>query len=348
MHALVTGGAGYLGHHLVHRLRDAGVEVTVLDRAPTSGDEHLAGVRYVQGDLLDPDVLGRAAAGATVIYHAAFAAPRASRADLTEGNVGGTAAVCRTAADGGARLVAISSTIVEQPPRSHPFWAGAPLSRLDEYQATRTEAERRVVEHAALGHSAAVVRPKTFVGPGRIGGFALVFELISEGRAVPVPGGGTNRYQLIDVRDLADGLFRLAAAGEGTFHFGATEVGTLAEDYGTLIDHAGTGARLRALPGRPAAAGMRLLELAGLPPASELHRLSAAGRDSLVDTTRAREELGWRPLRSNAEALCDAYDWFAARRRAGLEARTTHPVPRSHRLLKSVVGGQARSQPSPT
>jgi nucleoside-diphosphate-sugar epimerase len=55
---------------------------------------------------------------------------------------------------------------------------------------------------------------------------------------------------------------------------------------------------------------LRGMELAGIVPASEWHYMSAWGKNSVVDTSRAVEELGWRPRWSNAEALRNAYDWY--------------------------------------
>src|SRR5439155_21074733 len=143
--------------------------------------------------------------------------------------VEGTRAVCETAvAHGVRRLVLISSTIVLRPRRRHPLLNGAPLSRLDVYRETRAEAERIAAECGAQGVAVAVVRPKTFVGPDRVGAFAILFELIRRGRVVPVLGSGRNRYQLLAVGDLTDGIRRLLASGpQGVFHFGAREFVTV-------------------------------------------------------------------------------------------------------------------------
>lgn len=332
----VTGGGGFLGMHLVPRLAAAGHEVTVLDDVSTPPWAERLGIRYLTADVRDADAVADALHGADVVAHAAFAPPRASAADLHEVNVRGTRLLCAHALLANVRrLVLVSSTIVERPPRAHPLSRAAPLSRLDAYRASRLEAETVARAHGARGLEVAVARPKTFIGPGRVGGFALTFGTISRGGAVPLLGSGENRYQLLDVRDLAEGLARLVTAdGEGVFWFGATRFGTVADDLQGLIDHAGTAARLRRVPAVASRVAVRAVELAGMTPLAEWHHCVARGEDRIVEVRRAADELGWVPRRSNPEALADAYDWYAGRCRERAAVPATHPVPLSHRLLR--------------
>jgi nucleoside-diphosphate-sugar epimerase len=182
----------------------------------------------------------------------------------------------------------------------------------------------------------AIVRPKTFLGPGRVGGFALAFASVRSGGTVPIAGPGTNRYQYVHVDDLADGVVRLAdAAAEGVFHFGAPDVETVRSELSALIDAAGTGARALFLPPRVGQAVVRAVELAGLPPLSEFHHAAASGWDSVVDSSRAMAELQWLPARSNLDTLLDAYAWYSDNADRG--SITTHPVPVSHRVARRVL-----------
>jgi nucleoside-diphosphate-sugar epimerase len=334
---LVTGGAGFLGTHLAASLLDAGVGVRVLDVSkpgPTAPPE----LEYVRGDVRDPGILASALEGVTAIVHAAFASPQQPPDVIGAVNVDGTRRLCAAALAGGVRrLVLVSSTIVLKAPKVHPFLTTSPLSRLDLYRASRAAAETLVEEHGRRGGPVAVVRPKTLVGPGGLGAFALAFDSVRAGRRVWILGPGTNRYQLLDVRDLAAGICLLATSEHtGVFAFGASEFGTVREDFQALADHAGTGARLCFVRSGSARLALRGIELSGLAPLAEWHYMSAAGQDSIVDTSRAREELGWRPRRSNARALADAYDWYAESRLRGSAARPAKPIPRGHRLLASL------------
>jgi nucleoside-diphosphate-sugar epimerase len=335
---LITGGAGFLGVHLANRLRAEGLPVRLLDLAEPL-DSLSEGVEYERGDIRDRELLAAAVRDVDAVVHAAFASSRQSADRLYGVNVEGTRAVCEAAvAHGVRRLILISSTIVLKPGRRHPFLASAPLSRLDLYRATRAEGERIVAECGARGVSVALVRPKTFLGPDRVGAFAILFELIRRGRVVPVLGEGRNRYQLLAVGDLTDGIRRLVASdAQGVFHFGAHEFRTVREDLQTLVDHAGTGARLRFVPSVLARSVLRSIELVGITPLAEWHYMSARGEDSIVDTRRAEQELAWRARESNATALVAAYDWYQATRAVGGVARTTHPVTRAHRVLERLT-----------
>lgn len=329
---LITGGAGFLGGHLEEALRGERLRVRILDReAP---ERATGSCELVRGDIREAAVLDGALDGVDGVIHLAFASPHAPPDRLRSVNVEGTARLCeRARAHGASRLILVSSTIVEKAPRRHPFLSAAPLSRLDAYRASRLEAERIVL---ASGLSAAIVRPKTFIGPGRVGAFALIFEAIRKGGAIPVLGEGENRYQLLDIRDMADAIRRLVRSGvEGILGLGAARFGTVREDLAGLAAHAGTGAELRFVPAGLSRAGLRAMELLALKPLSEWHYSSARGLDSVVDTTRAREELGWTPSRSNLQALCGGYDWYVETLARTGEVRTTHAVPRSHRLLET-------------
>jgi nucleoside-diphosphate-sugar epimerase len=331
MRVVVTGGAGFLGRTVAGRLADAHHDVVVVDRAPRPAHSP-ATVAHVQADLRDRPALAAALEGADALVHAAFAPPYVAPDELRSVNVDAVDSLLRVARSAGvAAAVIVSSTIVERPARAHPIGARSSLARFEAYRRTRIEAEA-VAQAYGAELRVAIARPKTFVGPGQVGAFALVFSLVRAGAIVPLLGSGTNRYQLVDVRDLADGIARLAGTGAGVYHFGALRFGTVRDDLGAVIAAAGTGARLRPLPGSIGRLVARGLEVAGSTPLAEWHHCTAAGTDSVVDIERARADLGWHPARSNAEALIDAYRSFATE-----PVATTHPVPRSHQALAAAA-----------
>lgn len=333
---LITGGAGFLGTYLANRFQSEGIPVRLLDPVGCPDWAREAGIEYVVGETRDPAAVAAALEGVDVVVHAAFAGPRQSR-DVIQGvNVDGTRNVCAGAlVREMRRFILISSTIVSKPQRVHPVFQNSPLTRLDLYRASRVEAEGIAAEHASAGLPVAIIRPKTFVGPGRVSAFAIIFEWIRLGRPVPVLGSGQNRYQLLDIRDLVEGIRLLEATDVGgVFFFGARDFRTVREDLQVLMDHAQTGARLRFVPGRIAQMALRGMELASLVPLSEWHYMCARGEDSVVDISRAERELDWRPERSNSKALVEAYEWYAANPRT--TAPGTHPLPFAHRVLKGL------------
>jgi nucleoside-diphosphate-sugar epimerase len=254
-------------------------------------------------------------------------------------NAGGARNVASACLEAGVRrLVLISSTVVERQPSAHPFLRHSGLSAMDAYRATRTEAERIASEFAHRGLSLAIVRPKTFVGPGRVSAFNIIFEWIRKGRPVLLMGSASAPYQLVEIRDMAEGIRLLAGSGaEGVFYFGAERFGTLRGDLAALIEHAGTGSRLRFVPPPVARGLLRAMELSGTVTASELHYMSASGRPSVADTSRAVRELGWRPRWSNKEALANAYDWYARSIEENGSAKSIHRLPGPHRAMSRLI-----------
>jgi nucleoside-diphosphate-sugar epimerase len=179
-----------------------------------------------------------------------------------------------------------------------------------------------------------IIRPKTFIGPERLGVFEILFDWIREGRRIPVLGSGNNRYQLLAVEDLVDAILRASqadVAGE-VFNVGATDFGTVRTDLEALIAHAGTTAKLRPVPARPAEIVLRGLELAKLSPLVEWH-YKTASRDSFVDVSKAQRRLGWTPTKSNEQTLIENYDWYAANRKGMKRAGVTHRVPWNQQAL---------------
>jgi nucleoside-diphosphate-sugar epimerase len=338
MRVLITGGAGYLGAHLADRFQQDGVPVRLFDRADCPTWAREADIEYVRGDVRDPEMVKVALEGVASVVHTAFASPRQSAQEIQSVNAQGTRNLCAASlACGVRRFILVSSTIVRKPRRVHPLLVDSPLTRLDRYRAARVEAEAIVGEYGDRGLPVAVVWPKTFLGPGRVSAFAILFDWVRQGQPVLVLGSGRNRYQLLDIRDMADGIRLLEASdATGRFCFGAHEFRTVREDLQAFLDHARTGARLRHIPEWVARAAVRGMELASMIPLSEWHSTSSRGEDSVVDTARAERELGWLPRRSNAQALAEAYDWYITTLKAGDTARTTHPVPMGHRLLQGV------------
>lgn len=341
---LLTGGSGFFGWHLAQRFTADGWSVRILDRAPPPDWAAELEVSHHRGDVCDGPVVDVTMAGVDVVLHAAFAPPERPVNEIWRVNLEGTRTVLSSALHGHRpRVVLLSSTIVDRPLQPHPFLAGAPLSRLHAYRDSRIAAEDEARRAGAAGLSVVVARPKTFLGPGALGPFALLFELIRRGRAMPVLGGGGNRYQLLDVRDLAAGLSLLASsASQGCFWFGSEHFGTTADELTALAAHAGTGSRVRGIHPSVGRLGLRCIELAGLTPLAEWHHMAAKREDSVVDISRARAELGWRPDRDNMATLIESYDWYARAHESG-GAGTTHPVPATHRILARLGGTVRRS-----
>jgi nucleoside-diphosphate-sugar epimerase len=333
----ISGGAGFLGLHLARRLLADGHGVRTLDLAPLDEPELERGVEELRGDVRNAQDVARLVAGADVLVHAAAALPiQASRDAIRSVNVEGTATLLAAAAEARVRrVVLVSSTAVYGIPKVHPIREDDPLVGVGWYGESKIEAEEVTRDFGRRGLEFATVRPKTFIGPERLGVFEILLDWVRDGRRIYMLGSGANRYQLLAVEDLVDAILLAAerpeASGE-TVNVGAKEFGTVRSDLQALIDHAGSASRLTPVPARPAEIALRGLELLRVSPLAEWH-YKTAHRDSFVDVSKAEQLLGWSPRYSNAEALCRTYDWYLANRDSLAAAGVTHRVPWNQQAL---------------
>jgi nucleoside-diphosphate-sugar epimerase len=330
----ITGGAGFLGLHLSRRLLADGHHVRTLDVAPLDDADLERRVEELRGDVRDADSVRRLVDGVDIVVHSAAALPiQASRDGIRSVNVAGTEKVLQAAHDAGVRrVVFISSTAVYGVPEKHPIEENDPLVGVGAYGESKIDAEA-LCRVAAV--ETTIVRPKTFIGPERLGVFEILFDWIREGRRIYILGQGHNRYQLLAVEDLVDGIARAATepkAARETFNLGATDFGTVRTDLQALIDHAGSSSRLRPVPVKPAEVALRTLELLRLSPLAEWH-YKTAHKDSFVDVSKAQSLLGWQPRLSNRDALIETYDWYLANRERVGAAGITHRVPWNQQAL---------------
>jgi nucleoside-diphosphate-sugar epimerase len=315
MKALVTGGNGYFGSLLVGHLLAAGDEVRVLDLDSTGTQP--ADVEIVVADVRNVDAVSNAAAGVDAVYHCVAEVPlRRDPGALRSVNVDGTGVVLRAClAAGVAKLVHLSSSAVFGVPAENPIRRDTVPKPQEPYGAAKLAAEWACLRAAADGLDVTIVRPRTMVGHGRLGIFALLFDWIADGADPFLLGDGHNRYQFVHADDLA-ALCRLAAQRPGAviYNAGTDRFGTMGEALEHLCNHAGTGARVRKLPARPAAVVMRASAQFGLTPFAPYHWLMYS-QSMWFDIEHARDELGWQPHYSNDEMLAESYDWFVANRR---------------------------------
>jgi nucleoside-diphosphate-sugar epimerase len=311
---LVTGGAGFLGINLVRYLLARNYEVSVLDLARFDYPDAAPRVRSLVGDIRDRHDVARALESVNIVVHAAAALPLYREEEIYSTDVEGTRMVLEESWKANIpRVVHISSTAVYGVPDHHPLLESDALIGVGAYGKAKIMAEEVCLEFRTQGMCVPVLRPKTFVGPERLGVFALLYDWARDGRSFPLIGSGDNRYQLLDVEDLCQAIV-LAMTGDAamvndTFNIGAREFGTMRSDYQAVLDEAGFGRHIVSLPAKPVILALRVLESLRLSPLYAWV-YETASRDSFVSIAKAERQLGFAPVYSNRDALIRNFRWY--------------------------------------
>jgi UDP-glucose 4-epimerase len=271
MRVLVTGGAGFLGSHLVDRLRANGHAVRVLDDLSTGSLANLAahegdpGVEVVRGDVRDGTVVDAAASGREVVFHLAAAVGVRLVADDPVGtwsrNVEGTARVLAACAREGARCVVASSSEVYGPRAAGLLREDDPVSldpvaRRDVYAVSKAAGESlALARHRASLLPVTVARLFNVVGPRQADRYGMVLPRFARaaaaGEPLTVHGDGRQTRCFLHVDDAVDALIALGrcAASEGlVVNVGGDRETSILDLARVVVARARTGSAIRFVP----------------------------------------------------------------------------------------------------
>jgi nucleoside-diphosphate-sugar epimerase len=314
---LITGGAGFLGINLARYFLKRDEQVRSFDLAAFDYPERTQ-IEVVDGDIREARSVDQALDGVDIVVHCAAALPLYSRDDIFSTEVDGTRILLESAlARQISRFIYISSTAVYGVPNHHPIVETDRLQGVGPYGEAKIRAEELCREFRSMGLCVPVLRPKTFVGPERLGVFELLYSWAYEGRNFPVIGRGDNHYQLLDVEDLCRAIQLCATRDRqlvnDEFNVAAKQFGTIRQDFQAVLDRAGHGKKVIGFPAWPATTLLSVLEVLGLSPLYPWIYETMA-KDSFVSIDRIETCLGFTPQYSNSEALVRNYDWYVANR----------------------------------
>ena len=235
---LVTGGAGFIGSHLVDGLLERpATTVTVLDRLSTGGsranlEEHDGDprLRFVLGDVADTGLVDELVAGARSVIHAA-AESHVDRSIEDPGgflrtNIIGTQAVLEASRRHGVRMLLLSTDEVYGPgdPGDGTFDEGQPLRPVSPYAASKAAADLLCSAYVVTyGAPVMIVRGTNAFGPRQIERAVPTFSICAlEGRPVPVYGEGRQRREFLYVTDWVEAALTVLEDGDlgGTYNIG--------------------------------------------------------------------------------------------------------------------------------
>lgn len=312
---LVTGAAGFVGRLLTDALLARGYEVRALDlRFPA---DWAADTLRLQGDVCDPALLQQGCRGAEVVFHLAALLPQrhAPVGRMRHVNVEGVKEMLAAAQHAGVRrVVMLSSAEVYGVPAAIPCREDAPPRPLGEYGRNKVEAEHLAREAAGRGLEVVILRPPTVVGPTMVDRVLLgTLAALRHGWPMVVPGGN-ERFQMVAVSDLVSACVAAAqasgVAGEA-FNIGSDAVPSQLETFRRVRDRVGSRSPIIPLP-RPLLRQLfRILSAIRCSPLEPEH-VPIALADYVLDIRKARERLGWSPVKSNVDALAETYQWLVA------------------------------------
>jgi UDP-glucose 4-epimerase len=324
LRVLVTGGAGFIGSHVVDRALAGGHDVRIFDRRPSP--YHDRTVEQRRGDLLDSGRLERAMRGCDAVVHMAAMADvdqvARSPDEAERVNARGTLSVLEAARRAGVARVVYASTIwVYSEADAHPVDEDSGLGLPSHlYTATKLAGEMYCRSYAELyGIETSIVRLGIPYGP-RARPEAVIPAFVQKaaaGEPLTIAGDGRQTRRFVYVEDLADGLVRALhpAAANRVYNLTGEESHSIREIAET-VRRAVADVEITHVPGR---AG----DLGGVE----------------VSSRRAERELGWRPSTGLDEGIRRYVDWYresargAAARRESLLGRLANGAAQAATLM---------------
>ena len=312
---LVTGGSGFVGSNIARLLRERGEEVRVLDI--WKDDTQCSDVEFVLADINDREAVEKAMRGVDYVHHNVALVPlaKAGKRYWTV-NVEGT----RTALEA-ARAVKVkmfchmSSSAIFGSPTQMPITNDTPCKPVEIYGRAKLAAEQLVIQAGRDGMPVSSIRPRTIVGVGRLGIFEILFDWIKDGANIYIIGPGTYPFQFVHADDLCEVSIQSALQEKpGLFNVGTSRFGSLRDDLGALIRHAGTKSKIKSLPVSLAIGTLTVLDKLRLSPLGPWHYLTYH-KPFYFDIKPTMDALGWTPKYSNVSILTGAYDWFMSSQR---------------------------------
>ena len=316
--AFVTGGSGFIGGRLIRRLRAEGLDVRALARSERSAEAvRSLGAEPVFGEIGSAEAMRVGAEGCEYAFHAAAKVEDwGKRADFERDNVEGTRNALTAARQAGVRRFVHVGTEAA-------LMAGQPLVNANEddplrpdspalYPSTKAKAEQAVRDANGDGFETVVVRPRFVWGSGDPSILPSIAAAVRSGQFRWV-GGGHHRTSTTHVDNTVEGLWLGATRGKpgGVYFVTDGEPVVFREFVGKLLATQGVEAPDKDLPvgvARAIAAGSeatwRLLPLKGRPPLTRF-TVWVSSLECTIDITRAREELGYEPVRSIEEGLAE-------------------------------------------
>jgi len=316
---LVTGASGFFGYFMCKKIVETGEVCVGVDINPFEYEDLKEKVEFYKVDIRDKGALeGVFKKKIDYVIHAAAALPRFRVEDIVTTNFYGTKNLLELSKKYKVkRFVFISSTAVYGKPKKEGISEDYPLNPINAYAYTKVFAEK-LCEVYRKYFDVLILRPKTFVGPLRLGIFSIIFDLVYTKTPLPIPYRGRNLYQLLDVRDLVEITYALTKNSpkevfNDVYNVGAKKFGSVAKLFYSLILYEGEG-RLLPTPYFLLKPVLRILDKLKLLPIYEW-AYETIDKNHYVSTKKLEEKAKLVAKISSERALLDSYAWYKKHRK---------------------------------
>ena len=335
---LITGGSGYFGEKVVSRFIDLGYDCSILDINPPSLDLK---VNFFQTDIRNKEEVIKACNDIDIIIHCVAQVPLAKDKELFESvNYTGTKNILEASSVNKIKhFIYISSSTIYGIPDSNPVTENSPTIPCEEYGQAKLDGEKLAIEYSKKNFNTTIIRPRTIIGPGRLGIFQILFEWIYQGSNIPVFDQGTNIYQFVHSDDLVNSIV-LSCEKEvyGVFNIGTENYCSMRETLQSVIDHSKSKSKIKSLNSKLIIPFMNFFSFIGFSPLGAYHA-KMYGKSLFFNLSKSKKELGWTSKFSNTQMMKENYDWYVTNRDSILnsnESKSHHKSIVKQKALKIV------------
>lgn len=319
--ALVTGGTGFTGSHLVNRLLDEGYEVRVVDNQKGMFHDQLEqrGADITIGSVTDKDLMFKLTEGRDVVHHlaAAFRQINLPREVYYDVNVNGTRYLLEAAEKHGVpKFVYCSTCGVHGNVKNPPAAETAPITPADYYQQTKYEGEQVAHEFMQRGMNVSILRPAAIYGPGDPERWVMLFKRVGKG-TFPMFGDGTATYHPLYIDNLVDAFMlaeREPAAAGQTYLIADENYYSLNDLVKTIADVMNIPVKIVHVPFAPLWLAALACETACAPfrisPPIFRRRVDWFRQNRAFDISKAKQDMGYNPKVDLHCGLTKTAEWY--------------------------------------
>ena len=315
MKHIIIGGDGFVGRHLAADLLGLGQAVVVADIVKSQLDIYNK-VLFTRVDITDQSsIAALPVAPDDVVYNVAARMlspilPHAKRHDFfwPVNYYGVENILAHMEKKGCSRFVHFTTDMVYGHASRVPQTEDSPAAPLGEYGLSKLESEKLCRNYRERDMKISIFRPRLIIGPGRLGILVKLFRLIDANVPVPMIGSGLNQYQFISVYDCASAAVAAWQRGlpNAEYNIGSDDPPSVRDLLGRLIREAGSRSFLVPMPAPLVKVVLTALDRINLP-LMDPEQYLIADEVCILDTSKAKRELGWQPRYKDDDMLLAAY-----------------------------------------